>query len=119
MLDHREEGESYTYGQRMRAAQIPLYLMEEMMADMDNEIFKKKGDFLYSEKSALNSAYDAVDQIDTIIKTYRERGHRNNQMCIEIAQPNDIMLIDPPCLRSIDTRIQDNMLHFYIFVQFF
>ncbi len=115
MLDHREEGESYTYGQRMRAAQIPLYLMEEMMADMNNEIFKQKGDFLYSEASAESGAYDAVDQIDTIIKTYKQRGHRNNQMCIEIAQPNDIMLKDPPCLRSIDTRIQDNMLHFYIY----
>lgn len=115
MLDHREEGESYTYGQRMRAAQIPIYLMEEIMADINNEIFKKSGDFLYGEKSALDGTYNTVDQIDTIIKTYKQRGHRNNQMCIEIAQPNDIILKDPPCLRNIDTRIQDGKLHFYIY----
>jgi thymidylate synthase len=36
-------------------------------------------------------------------------------MCIEIAQPTDIMLKDPPCLRNIDTRIQDGKLHFYIY----
>jgi thymidylate synthase len=111
----REEGESYTYGQRMRGAQIPKYLVAELFADKKNKIFKKEGDFMYSSQSALNGVYDAVDQVDTIIKTYRDRGHRNNQMCIEIAQPNDIMLKDPPCLRSIDTRIQDGKLHFYIY----
>lgn len=115
MEETREEGESYTYGQRMRAAQIPLYLMEEMMADEEHKIFKKKGDFMYSLASSMDDSYNAVDQVDTIIKTYRERGHRNNQMCIEIAQPNDIILKDPPCLRMIDTRIQDNRLHFYIY----
>jgi thymidylate synthase len=115
MEEVREEGESYTYGQRMRGAQIPNFLKEEILADKARKIFKKEGDFMYSARAALGRGYNAVDQVDSIIKTYREGGHRNNQMCIEIAQPNDIILKDPPCLRSIDTRIQDNKLHFYIY----
>ena len=63
----------------------------------------------------MSGLYNEIDQVDTIIKTYKERGHRNNQMCMQIAQPTDIMLKDPACLRTIDTRIQDNKLHFYIY----
>ena len=34
-------------------------------------------------------------------------------MVLQVAHPNDMLLQDPPCLRSIDTRIQDNKLHFF------
>jgi thymidylate synthase len=115
MENIREEGEAYTYGQRMRAAEIPLFIMEEMMADIEQKVYKPKGNFLYSRESAVDGYYNEVDQIDTIISTYKRSGHRNNQMCIEIAQPTDVTLKDPPCLRSIDTRIQNGMLHFYIY----
>jgi len=115
MENFREDGEAYTYGQRMRGADIPLYIMEEMMADINNDIYKPKGSFLYSRESSLEDLYNQVDQIDSIIKTYRENGHRNNQMCIQIAQPTDVLLKDPPCLRTIDTRIQDGQLNFYIY----
>jgi len=33
-------------------------------------------------------------------------------MVLQIAHPSEITLRDPPCLRSIDTRIQDGKLHF-------
>ena len=36
-------------------------------------------------------------------------------MVLQIAHPTDTLLLDPPCLRSIDTRIQDNKLHFVIY----
>jgi len=115
MEGHKVEGESYTYGQRMRAAALSIDLMREMKYDVDNKIFKETCGFLYSEKSANDNSYNEIDQIDTIISTYKRKGHRNNQMCIEIAQPTDILLKDPPCLRSVDTRIQDGQLHFYIY----
>lgn len=114
MENIQEPGESYTYGQRLRGAKIPKSLVEEQAADTKNKLYKKIGDFLYSTRSAIKGTYDEFDQVDTVIKTYRGRGYRNNQMCMEIAQPTDMMLNDPPCLRSIDTRIQDNKLHFYI-----
>ncbi len=56
-----------------------------------------------------------LNQIDYIIDIYKKHGHRNNQMVLQIAQPQDIALIDPPCLRHIDTRIQDNKLHFFVY----
>lgn len=56
-----------------------------------------------------------ISQIDKIIETYKKYGHRNNQMVLQIAMPKDILLEDPPCLRHIDTRIQDNKLHFFIY----
>lgn len=54
-------------------------------------------------------------QIYEIIDRYNTYGHRNNQMVLQIAQPDDIYLDDPPCLRHIDTRIQDGKLHFFIY----
>ena len=49
-----------------------------------------------------------------IIDKYKQ-GHRTNQATFEIAQPDDIALGDPPCLRLIDTRIQDGKLHFFVY----
>jgi thymidylate synthase len=36
-------------------------------------------------------------------------------MVLQVAHPSDVTLVDPPCLRSIDTRIQDDTLHFCIY----
>ena len=33
-------------------------------------------------------------------------------MVLQVAHPSDLTLVDPPCLRSIDTRVQDGKLHF-------
>ena len=48
-----------------------------------------------------------------MIWTYKNKGYRNNQMVLQVAKPSDMLLQDPPCLRQIDTRIQDGKLHFY------
>ena len=34
---------------------------------------------------------------------------------MSVARPEDIELSDPPCLRSIDTRIKDGKLHFIVY----
>jgi len=34
-------------------------------------------------------------------------------MILQIGQPSDMLLKDPACCRHIDTRIQDNKLHFF------
>jgi thymidylate synthase len=54
-------------------------------------------------------------QYPIIIDTYKKKGFRNNQMIIQVAGPEDIYLKDPPCLRHIDTRIQNNKLHFFVY----
>ncbi|MFP3870613.1 MAG: thymidylate synthase [Syntrophobacteria bacterium] len=69
-------------------------------------------DYTYGERLAGGAG---VDQIQTVIDTYREHGFRNNQMIMTVGMPTDLKLADPPCLRHIDTRIQDNRLHFFIY----
>lgn len=46
--------------------------------------------------------------IETLKKT-----PRTNQAILQVAQPSDISLGDPPCLRHIDMRIRDEILIFY------
>jgi thymidylate synthase len=51
-------------------------------------------------------------QIEEVIYRYRQYGHGNNQLVLQVAQPTDLGLEDPPCLRHIDTRIRYGRLHF-------
>lgn len=89
MTGEKKENESYTYGERLNQ-----YLVINSRENIEYR------DFYFS-------------QVDRIIYCYKNHGHRNNQMILQIAQPEDILLEDPPCCRHIDTRIQDNKLHFF------
>ena len=89
MTGGKEPDEDYTYGERLCG-------------------------YWYQYKQGLDD-YIPVDQIQIVIDTYKKHGPRNNQMILQVGQPSDILLEDPPCLRHIDTRIQDNKLHFFIY----
>jgi len=54
-------------------------------------------------------------QIAEVIKMYKEDGHNTNQAFMTVGDPQAIYLSDPPCLRSIDTRIKDGKLDFYVY----
>ena len=116
MTGEKEEGESYTYGERLNKCEI----------DHRNYFFFKSDSNNYAHPKCLKDIYinDILDdnildrncflsQMELLIWTYKKYGFRNNQMCLQIAQPSDMLLQDPPCLRHIDTRIQDNKLHFF------
>lgn len=75
MTDEKKEGEQYTYGQR-----------------------------LFGLQPALVPQTVVPPQVEEVIAKYK-RGFGNNQCSMTIAQPSDIHLEDPPCLRHIDTRI--------------
>lgn len=83
-----KEGEEYTYGSRLWKA--------------------GKGD---------NENYRFLNQVHCVIYNYKKHGFRNNQMIMQIAEPFDLLLEDPPCIRHVDTRIQDNKLHFFIYAR--
>ena len=112
MTGHKEPGESYTYGERLTRVPVTgdkLGWWKEKNRDIIDErdvdgkiVFEKNGSFY-------------LNQIEWIIDTYRRFGFRNNQMVLQVAHPSDVALLDPPCLRSIDTRIQDEALHFMIY----
>jgi thymidylate synthase len=112
MTGHKEPGESYTYGERL--TRVPLRGEKlEWWQNHRQEIIDRRavdGKIVFEE---MGEFY--LNQIEWIIDTYKRFGFRNNQMVLQIAHPSDVTLIDPPCLRSIDTRIQDGALHFFIY----
>jgi len=51
-------------------------------------------------------------QIDEVISMYRKDGFNTNQAFMTVGNPESLKLEDPPCLRSIDTRVRYGKLHF-------
>jgi len=51
-------------------------------------------------------------QIAEVIRMYKEDGFNTNQAFMAVGEANSIYLSDPPCLRSIDTRVRYDKLHF-------
>jgi len=111
-----KEGESYTYGQRLTRYEIAYHLLSKDLMHLwkgilisEIEELKERGIIFFDEE------FEAwcLNQVELLIWTYKNKGYRNNQMVLQVAHPSDMMLQDPPCLRQIDTRIQDGKLHFY------
>lgn len=112
MTGHKEPGESYTYGERLTRVPVSgdkLRWWKEKNRDIIDER-DVDGKIVFEENG---SVY--LNQIEWIIDTYKRFGSRNNQMVLQVAHPSDVTLVDPPCLRSIDTRIQDETLHFMVY----
>lgn len=113
MSDRKEPGEAYTYGERLTKARLDgdkLAWWEKEDKNIINRDRKVDGNIVFEKDRHLY-----LNQIEEIIDTYKKFGHRNNQTVLQIAEPTDRILKDPPCLRQIDTRIQDNMLNFIIY----
>lgn len=92
----KTETEDYTYGERLVDPKVRIKQNlngRELISDMP-----------------LN-----VNQIEEVIKMYKEKGPGTNQAVMEIGMPSDIKLIDPPCLRLIDTRLRYGKLHFILY----
>ncbi|MFN3966690.1 MAG: thymidylate synthase [Endomicrobiia bacterium] len=85
----KTETEDYTYGERLVDPKVKVDKFKEL---------------------PLN-----VNQIEEVIKIYKTQGYGTNQAIMEIGMPSDIKLIDPPCLRLIDTRIRYGKLHFILY----
>ena len=98
MTDVKAGNEQYTYGERLVHAPI------SVISHIDRE-----QTFLGA------SGPEFVNQMEIIIERYKKYGPGNNQMILQVGQPADIMLKDPPCLRQIDTRIEKGKLHFIIY----
>ena len=113
MTAELKEGESYTYGQRLCGYPIAYPVMTKYNAIWEDIIIKEMDELLkLGIVYKLNDQW-CLNQIELLIWTYKNKGYRNNQMVLQVAHPTDMLLQDPPCLRQIDTRIQDGKLHFY------
>lgn len=118
MTGKLKPGESYTYGQRLTMYPIPWNTVAEYNADknkniliQDEEVWKNR-DIIFTNE---NEDQFYLNQIELLIWTYKNKGYRNNQMTMSISTPIDMLLQDPCCLRSIDTRIQGGKLHFFLY----
>lgn len=115
MTGTREPGESYTYGERLTTAPITGsklgWIVQQNDDIVDGRLFKEPDGKIVFEKDGRLF----LNQIEWIIDTYKKYGYRNNQMVLQVAHPTDLTLLDPPCLRTIDTRVQDGFLHFFVY----
>ena len=104
-----KEDESYTYGQRLNREPISRAISDGIVSR--NDIYRS-----YQGSAVLEGIVfelmKYLSQVDLAIEVYKEHP-RTNQMCLQVAKPSDMILLDPPCLRHIDTRVQDGKLHFY------
>lgn len=94
LTGQKTDTEDYTYGERLVDAKARVKGVingKEMVKEMPLE----------------------VNQVEEVIKIYKTQGYGTNQAIMEIGMPSDIKLVDPPCLRLIDTRIRYGKLHFF------
>jgi len=124
MTGELKPGESYTYGQRIAKYPIDVRWIHNYknpshknILIQDDEVWENKNIIITEatdvDGSDIGYSEDFLSQIELMIWTYKNKGYRNNQMVLQVAKPSDMLLQDPPCLRHIDTRIQDGKLHFY------
>lgn len=92
----KTETEDYTYGERL----VDPKVRTEEIVDGRRMI----------KEMPLN-----CNQIEEVIRIYKEEGFGTNQAIMEIGMPSDIKLTDPPCLRIIDTRVRYGKLHFILY----
>jgi thymidylate synthase len=121
MTGELKPGESYTYGSRL--CKFPI--SEDWLNHYSNSPSFQK--ILIQEKEVWNNSKIIIkeddgefvkyylNQIELCIWTYKNKGFRNNQMVLQVSQPSDMLLQDPPCLRHIQVRIQDGKLHFIVY----
>jgi len=97
----KQDNEDYTYGAR---------LVGERQISSKGTV-SQDGTF----HSMVKDMPLQVNQIEEVIKIYKNQGFGTNQAVMEIGMPSDIKLVDPPCLRIIDTRVRYGKLHFMIY----
>ena len=113
MTSELKPEESYTYGQRLTGYKITYPLEVKDQGHWPNILIKEIDELADLGIIKHDGGGWVLNQIDLLIWTYKNKGHRNNQMVLQVAHPTDMLLQDPPCLRQIDTRIQDGKIHFY------
>lgn len=116
MTGELQPGESYTYGQRLTKAPIDSeWVSEHKYGEHKYTLIQDDSIWINNKiiTEGLNYSF-FLNQVELLIETYKRFGHRNNQMVLQVAQPSDMLLQDPPCLRLIDTRIQGHKLHFFV-----
>jgi len=87
-------------------------------APTTDEVIDEYMSYLMTADKQENEQYtygeDLTPQIDEVIRRYK-LGVDTNQLCMSVGSRGSILLDDPQCLRLVDTRIQDNAIHFILY----
>lgn len=104
---------SYTYGERLNNAKLP---------NIFGVVFKGKGRYdrfvlrdMSFVKNCVNFDKNTFSQFKGILELIKRYGPNNNQMVLQVAQPSDIFLLDPPCLRQVDIKVIYGKIVFYVY----
>lgn len=103
MTGNKQDKEDYTYGQRINAFEEIKYMY--VKSEPLNGLYGK-------ERNLYTINKNIYSQVNHWIKVLKETTN-TNQAVLQVAQPSDCLLNDPPCLRHIDMRVKDNTLIFY------
>ncbi len=122
LLTHTKQPyEEYTYGERLVGPRIGATLSGLLDAD-GKRLEGSELEIMINHETYKLDAFPkkidiatGVNQVDEVIRMYKQAGHNTNQAVMEIGMPTDVLLEDPPCLRLIDTRIRNNTLHFIVY----
>ncbi len=75
--------------------------------------------YLMTHKTSPHEEYTYGDyleeQIPAVIQMFKQSGYGTNQACMTIGDKTSITQADPPCLRVVDCRVQENKLHFALY----
>jgi thymidylate synthase len=87
-------------------------------APTTDEVIEEYLSYLMTPEKQENEEYTygeyLTPQIEEIIERYK-KGYDTNQMCMTVGDQGSIKQKDPPCLRVVDTRVQDGALHFILY----
>ncbi len=70
---------------------------------------------LKADKEQYTYGEDLAEQIPALIRMYKEDGYNTNQGFMAVGSKDSIKLPDPPCLRGIDTRVENGRLNFILY----
>jgi len=101
-------------GNRPLAPAYPALPLDVNPTTDDAHIGQYFARYIIGTEIAANEAYTygsrIVPQLDRIIELLKKTPD-TNQAIIQVGRPEDCILSDPPCLRTIDLRIKDGKLH--------
>lgn len=91
------------------------YLMTDLIQNNEDYTYGSRiAGFEWAVKVPGQPDFSKVNQIQHFIELLKKTPN-TNQAILQVAQPQDCLLGDPPCLRHIDMRIKDGKLIFYIY----
>lgn len=112
--DLLQEHELYTYGSRiLEPVPVPHRMINDQGRLADNPLYALAA----REYGAFEEPFDGYSTFPQFyyVCAYLKHFPQTNQAVIQVAQPSDVGLSDPPCLRHIDCRVIDDRLHWFIY----